>query len=70
MKSFAILLIAVFAFGMLSSCKKCTSCTYTVQGVEHNSGEFCGKKDEVEEFEKDFEEKVGAITGQSVCTQD
>lgn len=54
MKKITLALSVVFAFAF-ASCQKCIECTYEAAGQKVSSGDICGKKSEIEDAKKTWE---------------
>jgi hypothetical protein len=73
MKKFLVVLAAAAFVMTLPSCKKCSTCFLTTDGVKQEIGEGCGKKSEVEEFENackataDLANALGGSTTTCTC---
>jgi hypothetical protein len=64
-----ILALGVFAIAtsILPSCEKCITCTYDFGGVEYSSGEVCGKSDDVDAVEAQYEAAAALVGVPVTC---
>jgi hypothetical protein len=66
MKKFLVVVAAAAFVMSLPSCKKCSTCKYTIAGITTTQPELCGKKDEVKAYEDAC--AVIAALGGTTCT--
>ncbi len=67
MKKFLVVVAAAAFVMTLPSCKKCSTCSWTLGGVKTELGEACGKKSEVEEFEDACKATATLFSGTCNC---
>lgn len=65
-----LLLAVVFSFGLsFTSCKKCSTCTYTAGGQTVTSPEVCGSSSEIDDYESQQEAAATAAGAQVNCVR-
>jgi hypothetical protein len=62
-KIFVLTGIILFA----GACKKCSECSYKYGNNIVSSGEFCGSKKQVREFEQTWQDSAKAVNEIAVC---
>jgi hypothetical protein len=73
MKKAGIIIVALFLLMLNQSCKKCTSCYYTVtspSGVKttEQTNVVCGSKSDIEEFKRSVSRQAAMKNTVAVCT--